>query len=162
MIQSGSSLLYDINLRATHTTILSIRGVTIPICLVSSTMNSIRRCVVLFKPVTIPTSDPKSEFLCQSSSSTQNLQTPLNHLICLGYLPCPRQPRTILMPKAWVLSPSTWGRSYTYNMPNVLVAATQLKSSRVFHSNITVALVLGFLLLPPAMQICGKRVLWMV
>ena len=99
-IQSGSSLLYNINLRATHTTILSIRGVMIPICLVSSTTDSIRRHIVLFKPVTIPTSDPKSEFLCQSSSSTQNLQTPLNHLVCLGYLPCPRQPRTILTPKA--------------------------------------------------------------
>ena len=34
--------LYDINLGATHTTILSIRGVTIPIYLVSSTMDSIR------------------------------------------------------------------------------------------------------------------------
>ena len=42
MIQSGAVFLYDINLRATHTTILSIRGVTIPIYLVSSTMDSIR------------------------------------------------------------------------------------------------------------------------
>ena len=30
-------------------------------------MDSIRQSVVLFKPVTIQTSDPKSEFLCQSS-----------------------------------------------------------------------------------------------
>ena len=55
--------MYDINLRATHTTILSIRGVAILIYLVSSTTDSIRRCVVLFKLVPVPTSDPKSEFL---------------------------------------------------------------------------------------------------
>ena len=71
--------------------ILSIRGVTIPIDLVSSATDSIRRRVVLFKPVPIPTSDPKSEFLCQSS--LQLLRTdrlPPEHLIRLGYLPCPR------------------------------------------------------------------------
>ena len=68
--------MYNINLRATHTTILSIRGVTIPIDLVSSATNSIRQRVVLFKSVTVLTSDPKSEFLCQSSQSAQNLQTP--------------------------------------------------------------------------------------
>ena len=34
--------MYNINLRATHTTILSIRGVTIPIYLVSSATDSIR------------------------------------------------------------------------------------------------------------------------
>ena len=67
MICASNSLLYDINLGATHTTILSIRGVTILIYLVRSTMDSVRRCVVLFKTVTVPTSDPKSEFLCQSS-----------------------------------------------------------------------------------------------
>ena len=50
-----------------HTTILSISGVQIPIDLVSSATDSIRRRVVLFKPVPIPTSDPKSEFLCQLS-----------------------------------------------------------------------------------------------
>ena len=61
------SLVYDINLRATNTTILSVRGVTIPIDLVISAMDSIRQSVVLFKPVLSPTSDPKSEFLCQSS-----------------------------------------------------------------------------------------------
>ena len=66
-IQSGCVLVYDINLGATHTTILSTRGVTIPIYLVSSATDSIRRRVVLFKLVPIPTSDPKSEFLCQSS-----------------------------------------------------------------------------------------------
>ena len=59
--------LYNINLGATHTMILSIRGVTIPIYLVSSTTDSIRWCIVLFKAVTIPTSDLKSEFLCQLS-----------------------------------------------------------------------------------------------
>ena len=57
--------------------ILSTRGVTIPIDLVSSATDSIWRCVVLFKPVLVRTSDLKSEFLCQSSLQVaQNLQTP--------------------------------------------------------------------------------------
>ena len=59
--------LYDINLKATYTTIPSTRGVQIPIDLVSSTTDFIWRCVVVFKAVPIPTSDLKSEFLCQSS-----------------------------------------------------------------------------------------------
>ena len=92
-IRSGSYfclLVYDINLQAMHTTILSIRRVTIPIYLVSSATDSIRSHVVLFKPVTIPTSDLKSEFLCQSSLSCAELTDPPEHLICLGYLPHPR------------------------------------------------------------------------
>ena len=43
MIRSGDlfrSVLYDINLGATHTTILSTRGVQIPIYLVRSAMDS--------------------------------------------------------------------------------------------------------------------------
>ena len=72
--------MYDINLRATATTILSIRGVMIPIDLVSNATDSIRRSVVLFKPVTIPTSDPKSEFLCQLSCSCAEPTDPLNTL----------------------------------------------------------------------------------
>ena len=79
----------DIHLRATTTTILSTRGVTIPIDLVSSATDSFRQRVVLFKPVPILTSDLKSEFLCQSSYFAQNLQTPLKHLVRLGYLPRP-------------------------------------------------------------------------
>ena len=63
----AAEVLYNTNLRATTTTTLSTRGVTIPIYLVSSAMDSIRQCVVLLKPVSISTSDPKSEFLCQSS-----------------------------------------------------------------------------------------------
>ena len=55
------------NLGATITMILGIRGVMIPIDLVSSTMDSIGQSVVLFKPVPVQTSDPKSEFLCQLS-----------------------------------------------------------------------------------------------
>ena len=88
-ILSRGHLMYNINLRATATTTLSIRGVQNPINLVSSTTDSIRWSVVLFKPVPIPTSDPKSEFLCQLSSIAQNLQTPLKHLVRLGYLPRP-------------------------------------------------------------------------
>ena len=41
-IRSGGVLVYDINLRVAHTTILSIRGVTIPIYLVISATNSFR------------------------------------------------------------------------------------------------------------------------
>ena len=63
-----------------HTTILSIRGVQIPINLVSSATDSIRRRVVLFKPVRILTSDPKSEFLCQLSFSCAEPTDPLNTL----------------------------------------------------------------------------------
>ena len=74
-IRSGGfncDTLYDINLGATHTTIPSTRGVEIPI-----STDSIQRCVVVFKTVLVPTSDLKSEFLCQSSYIAQNLQAPL-------------------------------------------------------------------------------------
>ena len=77
-IRSGCVLMYDINLRAAHTTILSTRGVTIPTYVVSSATDSIRRRVVLFKPVPVPASDPKSEFLCQSSLSCAEPTDPLN------------------------------------------------------------------------------------
>ena len=70
--------MYDINLGATYTTILSIRGVKIPIYLVSSATDSIKRRIVLFKTVTVLTSDPKSEFLCQSSFSCAEPADPLN------------------------------------------------------------------------------------
>ena len=74
-IQSCDSLLYDINLRATATTILRTRGVQIPIDLVSSATDSYGQSVVLFKPMSVPTSDPKSEFLYQSSYIVHDLQT---------------------------------------------------------------------------------------
>ena len=70
-----SSFLYDINLGATTTTIHRIGGAQIPIDLVSSATDSYRRSVVLFKLMSVPTSDPKSEFLCQSSSTVRNHQT---------------------------------------------------------------------------------------
>ena len=76
MIWSLGSFLYDINLGATATTILRIRGVQIPIDLVSSATDSYRRSVVLFKPMSVLTSDPKSEFLYQLSSIVHDLQTP--------------------------------------------------------------------------------------
>ena len=87
--------LYDINLGATHTTTPSTRGVQIPIDLVSSTTDSFWRRVVLFKPVRIPTSDPKSEFLCQSSIFAQNLQTPPESPRTPGISPTPSSPRII-------------------------------------------------------------------
>ena len=98
-IRSRGSFLYDINLGATATTVLRIRGVQIPIDLVSSATDSYRRSVVLFKPMSVPTSDLKSEFLCQSSSIAHDLQTPpLNHLVRLGYLPRPRHHVSPVLP----------------------------------------------------------------
>ena len=99
-IQSGCVLMYDINLGATHTMIRSVRGVTIPIYLVSSATDSIRRHVVLFKLVPVPDSDPKSEFLCQSSLSCAEPTDPPEHLICLGYLPRPRHHVSSLLPQS--------------------------------------------------------------
>ena len=87
--------MYDINLGATHTTILSIRGVMIPIYLVSSATDSIRQRVVLFKPVPVPTSDPKSEFLCQSSLSCTEPTDPPETPRMPGISPTPSSPRII-------------------------------------------------------------------
>ena len=119
-----TSMVYDINLGAMNTTILSTRGVTIPICFISSTTDSIRRHIVLFKPVTVPTSDPKSEFLCQSSSITQNLQTPPEPPSTPGIAPTPLSSCITLTPTNQVLSQSTLNRNYASIMLNVLVAAT--------------------------------------
>ena len=86
-----------------HTTILSTRGVTIPIYLVSSATDSIRSRVVLFKTVTIPTSDPKSEFLCQLSLSCAEPTDPLNtsyawdisHALVITYHPYCQSPSAL-------------------------------------------------------------------
>ena len=69
--------------------ILSTRGVMIPINLVSSAMDSIRRSVVLFKSVPVPTSDPKSEFLCQLSHCCAEPSDPLNPPCTPGISPMP-------------------------------------------------------------------------
>ena len=117
-------MVYNINLGATNTTLLSTRGVIIPICFISSTTHSLRRRIVLFKPVTVPTSDPKSEFLCQSSSIMQNLQTPPEPPSMPGIAPTPLSSRITLTPTNQVLSQSTLNRNYASSMLNVLVAAT--------------------------------------
>ena len=54
-----------------------------------------------------------------------------------GISPTPSSPRITLMPMNQVLSQSTSNRNYASSMPSILVAATQLKLSRVFHSNVT-------------------------
>ena len=136
-IRSLGSLLYDINLWATATTILNIRGVQIPIDLVSSATDSYRRSVVLFKPMSVPTSDPKSEFLCQLSSIAQNLQAPLKTPRTPGISPTPSSPRITHTVTIRVLSPSTWSRSSVYNGQSDSVVACQLKLSRTFNSNVT-------------------------
>ena len=109
----------------------------IPIYLVSSTMDSIRWRVVLFKPVTILTSDPRSEFLCQLSLCCAEPADPLNHLVCLGYLPCPQTPRIIHTLTVQVFSQSTLSTSYAHSGQNILVAASRFKSNRMFPLNIT-------------------------
>ena len=136
-IQSHNDCWYDIYLGATHTTILSIRGVTIPSYLVSSATDSTRQSAVVFKPVLVPTSDPKSEFLCQSSLIAQNLQFPLNHLVCLGIHPRLRPSRITHTVIARVLSLSILRLNSAPREPNDLVAAFLLKSSRMFHLNVT-------------------------
>ena len=81
--------LYNIYLRATTTTILGLRGVTILIILVSSATDSVWRSIVLFKFVLSPYSDLKSEFLCQSSLSSAEPADPLNPPRMLGISPMP-------------------------------------------------------------------------
>ena len=135
--QSLSHRYYNINLWATATTILSIRGVQIPIDLVSSATDSSRRSVVLFKTMSIPTSDPKSEFLCQSSFLAQNLQTPLESPCTPGISPTPSSPRITRTVIVRVLLLSTWSRNSVCNGRSDLVVACQLKSSRVFNLNVT-------------------------
>ena len=106
-IRSRVSLMYDINLRATATTIPSVRGVQIPIYLVTSATDSLRQSIVLFKSLSIPTSDLKSEFLCQSSYIAQNLQAPLNPPRTPGISPTPSSPRITPIATVLVLLLST-------------------------------------------------------
>ena len=81
----------------------STRGVEIHISLVSSAMDSIRRCVVVFKALLVPTSDLKSEFLCQSSYIARNLQTPrttsyawdISHALVTTYHPYCHSPSAL-------------------------------------------------------------------
>ena len=54
-----------------------------------------------------------------------------------GISPMPSPTRITLIATIPVLLPSTSRLSYALSMPNDLVAATLLKSSRTFHSNIT-------------------------
>ena len=137
MISSCSCILYDINLGATSTTILSTWGVTIPIDLVSSATDSIRRCIVLFKLVPILTSDPKSEFLCQSSQHCQRTYRPPESPRTPGISPTPSQPCITRTTQNQVLSPSTSRTSCTSNELNDLVAVILLKLSGTFSLNVT-------------------------
>ena len=142
-------LMYDINLWATTATIPSIRGIMIPIYLVSSTMDSIRRSVVLFKPVLVWTSDPKSEFLWQSSlHCAEPADPPLNPPHTPGISPTPLSPCITRTATVLVLWQSTSNRSSIINEPNILVTAFPLKSSWTFHSNITLTQTSTWLPLP--------------
>ena len=99
--------MYDINLGATATTIPSTRGVQIPIDLVSSATDSFRRSVVLFKPVRLPVSDPKSEFLCQSSYLRRTFRDSPEPPSTPGKAPTPSSPRITRIATVQVLSQST-------------------------------------------------------
>ena len=125
-----SAFWYDIYLGATTTTILSIRGVTIPIDLVSSATDSIRRCIVLFKSVPISTSDLKSEFLCQLSLLLCRTYRPPWTPHTPGISPTPLSPRITHIVIALVLWLSTWSRSSIIREPSILVAACQRRAER--------------------------------
>ena len=114
--------MYNINLGTTTTTILSISGVTIPIDLVNRATDFIRRRVVLFKPITIPTSDPKSEFLCQLSLSCAELEDPPEPPHMPGRSPTPSSPCITHIATVLVLSLSTLRLSYALSVLNILVA----------------------------------------
>ena len=138
-----SRSMYDINLGATTTMILSTWGAKIPIDLVSSATNSIRQCIVLFKlycywPQTLSLSSCVNQVLV-----AQNLQTSPWTPRTLGISPTPLSPRITLIATIPVLSPSTWNRNSITREPNILVTAHLLKSSSMFHSNITSSCMSG-------------------
>ena len=93
------SLLWYLSPAATITTTSGIGGVQIQITLVSSTTGLFMLKCSSIWTVQIVDLDFRSEFLCQSSNLSQNLQIPLNHLVCLGYLPCPCNPVSPICPQ---------------------------------------------------------------
>ena len=129
--------MYNINLGATTTTSLSIRGVIIPIDLVISTTGLFMVNHSSIKPVPLAYSDLKSEFLCQSSQHCHRTYRPPEPPRTPGISPTPSQPCIIHITQNQVLSPSTSKTSCTSNEPSTLIAATLLKLSRMFSSNIT-------------------------
>ena len=138
LVALSIDLLYDINLRATHTMIPSTRGVEIHISLVSSATDSIWQCVVVFKTVTVPTSDLKSEFLCQSSSScaepTDSPRTTLyaweiSHTLITTYHPYSHSPSALtkyLKYKLRLQRAKRLGRS----LPTQVKSSIQLECNR--------------------------------
>ena len=139
-IQSEGCLVYDIHLGATTTTILSVRGVTIPIDLVSSATDSFRRHIVLFKLYHYQTQTLSLSSCVNRASVAQNLQTPWTPHTP-GKSPTPSSPRIIHTAIVPVLSLSTWSRNSVTRELNVLVAAPPLKLSRTFHLNVTMVAV---------------------
>ena len=114
-----AEVLYDIHLRATTTTILSIRGATIPIDLVS-----LSSCVNWVK-------------------LRRTCRPPLNPPCMPGISLTPSQPRITHIATVLVLSLSIWRRSYASNELNVLVTASPLKSSWTFHLNVTIWVIVS-------------------
>ena len=94
------SLVQYLSPAATIMTTSGIGGVQIPITLVSSSTTGLftLQCSSIWT-VWIVDLDFRSELLCQSSNLSQNLQIPLNHLICLGYLPHPCNPVSPIHPQ---------------------------------------------------------------
>ena len=150
-------VLYDINLGATTMTSLSTRGVTIPINLVTSTTGLFTVYHSSIKPVPVAYSDLKSEFLCQSSKHCPWTYRPPEPPCTPGISPTPSQPCIIHITQNQVLLPSTSKRSFASNVPYILVAATLLKSSRMFSPNVTLTQTSLWLPLPSDTRTDGEN-----
>ena len=87
----------------------------------------------------MPTSDLKSEFLCQSSYIAQSLEDSPEPPHTPGIAPTPSSPRIIHTATVQVLSLSTLSSSSALNELSDLVVAFLLKSSRTFSPNVTIA-----------------------
>ena len=132
--------LYNIYLGATHTTIPSTRGVQIPIDLVSSATDSFWRRVVLFKHVRIPTSDPKSEFLYQSSSTVRSLQTSpwitsyawdISHTLVTTYHPYCHNPSALTEYLKQKLR-LQWAKRLGHSLPAQVEQSVQLERNTLY------------------------------
>ena len=136
MIWSRVTFLYDINLGATATTILSTRGVQIPIYLVTSATDSLgeawyylSRCQ--YRPQTLSLSSCVNwAILRRTCRPPETPSTP-------GISPTPSQPRITHIVTVQVLSQSTSSKGSVYNGQSNLVIAILLKSSRTFSPNVT-------------------------
>ena len=99
--------VYDIHLRATTTTTVGIRGVTIHIGLVSSTTDSLRRSAVLFNLYQYEPQTLSLSSCVNQAFVAQNLQTPPAPPRMPGTSPTPSPTRITHTVIVLVLLPST-------------------------------------------------------